>query len=337
MNIHILDTNFQGMPQVTAVYLLVGPDGPVLIETGPGSTLTAVLDGLAAYGFKPGDVRHILLTHIHLDHAGAAGWWAQQGAQIYVHHLGGPHLIDPRRLIQSATRIYESRMETLWGEILPAPAERVTLLYDGDVVRAGGLTFTALDTPGHANHHHTYVLETEFLRAESSPPNSVSKVAFTGDAAGVCLPMVNVVDLPAPPPEFHMETWLATLDRLEAEQFHTIYPTHFGPLTDVHGHLRALRTLMIDSVAFVAERLKDLTGQPTADHRPPTTDLSGLEITPPIRSALLADYIAWNRERAASLGLSQTAIDSYELANPLFMSVDGILRYLKKKSDDAKG
>jgi glyoxylase-like metal-dependent hydrolase (beta-lactamase superfamily II) len=332
MNIHILDTHFQGMPQVTAVYLLIGPDGPVLIETGPGSTLPAILDGLAGHGFKPGDVRHVLLTHIHLDHAGAAGWWAQQGAQIYVHHLGGPHLVDPRRLIQSATRIYESRMETLWGEILPAPAERVTLLYDGDVVRAGGLAFTALDTPGHANHHHTYVLETletEFLGRNSVSTvgrNSVSKIAFTGDAAGVCLPTVNVVDLPAPPPEFHMETWLATLDRLESEQFHTIYPTHFGPLPDVHGHLRALRTLMIDSVAFVAERLHGRAGwQPAAP------------IDEAVRSSLLADYIAWNRERAAALGLSQTAIDSYELANPLFMSVDGIMRYLKKKSSDSGG
>jgi glyoxylase-like metal-dependent hydrolase (beta-lactamase superfamily II) len=329
MNIHILDTHFQGMPQVTAVYLLEGPDGPVLVETGPGSTLTAILDGLAAHGLRPGDIRHILLTHIHLDHAGAAGWWAQQGAQIYVHHRGGPHLIDPRRLIQSASRIYESRMETLWGEILPAPAERITMLYDGDTVTAGGLTFTALDTPGHANHHHTYILnlETEFGEREFAPRNSVSKVAFTGDAAGVCLPMVNVVDLPAPPPEFDLEAWLATLDRLESEQFAAIYPTHFGPLPDVHGHLRALRTLMIDSVAFVAERLKDLRGGAGT-----TTDESA-ELAPPLRSALLADYIGWNRERAAALGLSQTAIDSYELANPLFMSVDGILRYLRKNLD----
>lgn len=322
MNIHILDTHFQGMPQVTAVYLIDGPEGPVLVETGPGSTLPAILDGLAAHGLTPADIRAILLTHIHFDHAGAAGWWAQQGAQLYVHHLGGPHLIDPRRLIESATRIYQDRMGPLWGEILPAPAERVTVLYDGDVVHAGGLAFTALDTPGHANHHHTYRLET--------PDGSI---AFTGDAGGVCLPMVNVVDLPAPPPEFHLEKWLATLDRLEAENFHAIYPTHFGPLPDVHGHLRALRTLMIDSVAFVAERARDLTGRRAEGEmsQVTTADLSGLEITPPVRSALLEDYIAWNHERAAVLNLSPVAIDSYELANPLFMSVDGILRYLRKK------
>lgn len=321
MNLHILDTHFQGMSQVTAVYLVIGPDGPVLIESGPGSTLPAIIDALAIHGIKPADVGHVLLTHIHLDHAGAAGWWAQQGAQIYVHHVGAPHLIDPSKLLASAGRIYGERMDALWGEILPAPAERVTRLYDGDTVEAGGLTFTALDTPGHAYHHHAYLVR----------DGHGGQIAFTGDAAGVCLPHVDVVDLPAPPPEFHLETWLATLDRLEALTdrsaggVHTFYPTHFGPISDIHGHLTQLRTLMIDAVAFVAARLVDLTGgadEGIARQQP---------IAPPVRSQILDDYIGWNRERAAALRLSPTAIESYELANPLFMSVDGILRYLRKR------
>ncbi len=305
-DIQILDTHFQGMTQVTAVYLLVGPDGPVLIETGPGSTLPAVISALEGHGLRPQDIRHILLTHIHLDHAGAAGWWARQGAQIYVHHVGAPHLIDPGKLLASATRIYGDRMDTLWGEFLSTPAEKVTPLYDGDVVEAGGLTFTALDTPGHAYHHHTYLTD-----------DNGRRIAFTGDAAGVRLPQFNVVDLPAPPPEFHMETWLRTLDRLEAAAADVIYPTHFGPIHDIHGHLSQLRTLMVDAVAFVEARLgglEDLTG-------------SGK----PVRSVLLEEYIAWNRARAATLNLSPTAVESYELANPLFMSVDGILRYLRKR------
>ncbi|HRQ14518.1 MAG TPA: MBL fold metallo-hydrolase [Promineifilum sp.] len=328
MDIQILDTHFQGMAQVTAVYLLVGPDGPVLIETGPGSTLPAVISALAAQGFRPRDIKHVLLTHIHLDHAGAAGWWARQGAQIYVHHVGAPHLIDPSKLLASATRIYGDRMDMLWGEFLSAPAEKVTPLYDGDIVRAGGLTFTALDTPGHAYHHHTYIVETGvFLEnpvsiaspLETGVPgrNPVSRIAFTGDAAGVRLPQFNVVDLPAPPPEFHLETWLGTLDRLEAAAAGVIYPTHFGPIRDIHGHLSQLRTLMVDAVAFVEARLgglEDLTG-------------SGK----PVRSVLLEEYIAWNRARAAAMNLSPTAVESYELANPLFMSVDGILRYLRKR------
>lgn len=311
MNIHILDTHFQGMEKVTAVYLLIGPEGPVLVESGPGSTLTAVIDGLAAHGYRPGDVRHVLLTHIHLDHAGAAGWWAQQGAQLYVHHVGAPHLIDPGRLLASATRIYGDRMEMLWGDILPAPGERVTSLHDGDTVSAGGLTFTALDTPGHANHHHTYLIDT---------PDG--RIAFTGDAAGVRLPHVAVVDLPAPPPEFHMETWLATLDKLEAAGAVAIYPTHFGRVDDIHGHMSALRMLMVDSVAFVSQRLAALDDG--------SEDLRG--VPTPLRSALLEDYIGWNRRRSAALGLSEAAIHGYELANPMFMSVDGILRYLRKQA-----
>ncbi len=299
MKLHILDTHFQGMAQVTAVYLLVGPEGPVLIESGPGSTLPAVLQGLAAQGFGPADVRHVLLTHIHLDHAGAAGWWAQQGAQLYVHHVGAPHLVDPGKLLASATRIYGDKMGPLWGEMLPAPAERVTPLYDGDRVEAGGLTFIAIDTPGHAYHHHAYKVR-DFRQGE---------IAFTGDAAGVNLPLVGVVDLPAPPPEFHLETWLKTIHRLESEELQTIYPTHFGPIHDVHGHLVALRMLMIDAVAFVAER-----------HH------AGVE-----RESLLGEYIAWNRERARTLHISPGAIERYEAANPLFMSVDGILRYLRKR------
>jgi glyoxylase-like metal-dependent hydrolase (beta-lactamase superfamily II) len=312
MNIHILDTHFQGMAQVTAVYLLVGPEGPVLIETGPGSTVPTVVEALAGHGYRPADVGHVLLTHIHLDHAGAAGWWARQGAQIYVHHIGAPHLIDPSRLMASAGRIYGNLMDALWGEMLPVPEERLTALGDGDVVHAGGLAVTALDTPGHAYHHHTYTLAT---------PDG--PIGFTGDAGGINLPQVEVVDLPAPPPEFHLETWLATLDRLEAQAFRTIYPTHYGPVHDAATHFATLRRLMIAAVEFIAERVKDLTGTSASDPIPATIDA-------PVRSALLEDYVAWNRRRAAGEGLSPAAIRRYELANPLFMSVDGILRYLKK-------
>ena len=124
-----------------------------------------------------------------------------------------------------------------------------------------------------------------------------------------------------------METWLATLDRLEAAGANTFYPTHFGPIADIHGHLTQLRTLMIDAVAFVAERMKDLTKDLTGSLDPAAPPV----IPPAVRAVLLDDYIGWNRERAAALRLSPTAIESYELANPLFMSVDGIVRYLRKR------
>ena len=197
--IHTLDLLFQNVPQAIAAYLVIGPEGPLLVETGPGSTLQNLKAQLGRHGLAPQDIGQVLVTHIHLDHAGAAGWWGQQGAQIYVHHVGAPHLIDPSRLLASAARIYGDQMDTLWGPMLPTPAEKVTAVYDGDIIQAGGLEFLALDTPGHARHHHVYRL---------------GNLAFTGDAAGIQLPDSRLIDLPAPPPEFELEVWQQTIDRL---------------------------------------------------------------------------------------------------------------------------
>lgn len=301
--VHTLDTYFFGMPQVTAVYLLMAPEGPVLIETGPATTIPMLTDALDEHGLKPEDIKHVLVTHIHLDHAGAAGWFAQQGAQVYVHHVGAPHLIDPSKLLTSAGRIYGERMDELWGTTLPAPAEQVTAVYDGDSVQAAGLTLTAVDTPGHAYHHHTWRLESD-----------AGVIGFTGDAAGIRLPHVEMIDVPAPPPEFHLETWLQTLDRLEAEQFDAIYPTHFGRVERVDRHLSAYRELLVDAVAFVTERWR-------ADAP---------------RDEIVDEYLAWERERADAHDLTATAAEQISLANPQFMSVDGILRYLKKKHPSDK-
>ena len=294
--IHILDLQFLGISQTIASYLLIGPEGPVLVETGPGSTLPTLRKRLTAHGVAPEDIKHVLLTHIHFDHAGAAGWWAQQGAQIYVHHFGARHLIDPAKLIASATRIYGDKMDMLWGDILPAPAEKVTLLHDGDTIFAGGLQFDVLETPGHARHHHVYRL---------------GDIAFTGDAAGVAIPGANLVDLPAPPPEFDKEAWLATLDRLEAEKFQAIYPTHYGRVDDVSSHLAQLRDLIASGASFVKRSMDAGLG----------------------RDNILARYLSWNGERARKAGLDEQQIAQYMAANPLDMSVDGIMRYWRKKME----
>lgn len=293
MDIKTLDLHFQNIPQTIASYLVIGPKGPVLVETGPGSTLGAMQAALATHGYTPGDIRHVFVTHIHLDHAGAAGWWAQQGAQIYVHYFGARHLIAPEKLWASASRIYGDKMEQLWGEMLPAPAEKVTAVHDNDIIRAGGLTFKALETPGHARHHHVWQVE---------------DVAFTGDAAGIRLPKNPMVDVPAPPPEFDRETWLETLERLEAARFTALYPTHFGRLDDVDYQLDSLRGLINDATYFIHDQMK--AGIP--------------------RDALIPLYENWVRGRAKGLGLTDFQIQQYELANPLFMSVDGIMRYWRK-------
>lgn len=293
--IHTIDLNFQGVSHATAVYLIIGPEGPVLIETGPGSTLPHCLQSLANLGVQPEDIKKVLVTHIHLDHAGAAGWWAQQGAQVYVHSFGARHLIDPSRLMASASRIYGDQMDTLWGDMLPAPADHVTAVYDNDVIQAGGLEFVALETPGHALHHHVYQL---------------GDIAFTGDAAGLRLLNMPLADIPAPPPEFDREAWLQTVDRIANGRYTTIYPTHFGAVPDVDAHLTAFRQLLNDVTDFVGTRMQ--AGQD--------------------RDTILAAYIEWNHARARAAGLSAAEIHQYDTANPLYMSVDGIMRYWRKRS-----
>jgi len=304
MNVHTLDLAFQGLPESIAAYLVEGPDGVLLVETGPMTTLETLKVRLAERGLTTEDVKNVVVTHIHLDHAGAAGWWAQQGARVYVHHVGAPHLVAPEKLWQSASRIYGDLMETLWGEILPAPADRVIPLHDGDVVEAAGLTLTALDTPGHAWHHHAFRLENAF---------HLGNVAFSGDAAGVRVPDSQWVSLPAPPPEFNMEAWEQTMDRLEAEQFDALYLTHFGRITDVNNQLQQLRTVMEAATAFVRREME--VGTP--------------------RDELVEKYISWNREQAQAAGMSTSAFDQYEAANPLYMSVDGIMRYWRKREEAA--
>ncbi|MFQ5434190.1 MAG: MBL fold metallo-hydrolase [Anaerolineae bacterium] len=294
MKIHTIDLNFQNVPQTIAAYVVMGPDGPVLVETGPGSTLPVLLAELDKLGIQPGDIKQALVTHIHFDHAGAAGWWASQGAHVYVHYFGARHLIAPEKLIASATRIYGDKMDTLWGQILPAPEDRVTAVHDGDKIQAGGLTFTAMDTPGHARHHHVYRL---------------GDIAFSGDAAGINIPGKFMADLPAPPPEFDLEAWLKTVDLLLAQDFTAIYPTHYGRLDNWREHLAEFRPLLQNAADFVKEKLD-----------------AGVE-----REQLLADYTEWNLQRAKAAGLTDAQIHKYITANPLDMSVDGIIRYWRKK------
>jgi glyoxylase-like metal-dependent hydrolase (beta-lactamase superfamily II) len=260
------------------------------------TTLPKLQTALGHHGLTADDVTDVLVTHIHLDHAGAAGWWAQKGATVYVHHVGAPHLIDPAKLWRSAGRIYGAQMETLWGEVLPAPADNVVPLHDEQVVEAAGLTFRALDTPGHAWHHHVYRL---------------GDVAFSGDAAGVRVPGSQWVSLPAPPPEFDLPAWQETLDRLQAARFETLYLTHFGSIENVHEQLALLRKTLEESAAFVRRKMQEGTG----------------------RDQLLADYTEWNRTRARAAGVPEETFTRYETANPLFMSVDGLLRYWRKREE----
>ena len=291
MSIEVLDLQFQDRPQCVAAFLVTTADRPLLVECGPASCRPALLAALQQRGLGPKDIQALLVTHIHLDHAGDAGWWAQQGVPVVVHPLGAPHLIDPSKLLASATRIYGEHMERLWGAIVPCPQDKVIVATLNSPVPVDGLEVTAWDSPGHARHHLAYQIGTDLL---------------CGDVAGVKLPPMDssFLSIPAPPPEFDREAWLATLDKLEKLPLKRLFLTHFGPVESVSWHWQTLRTRIDEVADFVGQRL----------------DLD--------REALIEAYAAWQRPQFPDT----VTYDRYEQANPLFMSVDGLLRYWKRRA-----
>lgn len=294
--IHTLDLNFQNCPGAIASYLLPYSNGLILIECGPGSTQDRLELNLKELGYHLDQVTHLFLTHIHLDHAGAAGWLAARtGASVFVHPRGAPHLADPTRLLASAARIYKDQMDSLWGNIHPVPEGQLIVLQDGDEVQVGPYTLRALDTPGHANHHLAYMLD---------------DICFSGDVGGVRIRNrgVRSLRLPMPPPEFHPPRWRESIAKLKKEKISQIAPTHFGFYDDTEWHLDEL----IAELDIIEDWMASIMPR-------------GLE-TEELRS----EFLDWVRTRAQNLGLGSHAIDALEKANPSGMSADGIKRYWEK-------
>src|SRR5688572_6591220 len=295
-----LDLKFQGRAHAIAAYLIRRGDAVVLVESGPGSTLPALEAGLAQEGLSPRDLTHVLLTHIHLDHAGAAGWLAQQGAKIYVHPVGAPHMLNPEKLLASAARIYGDRMQSLWGEFLPVPESQLNIPNDVEEIAIGKLRFKPVDTPGHAEHHYAYIFE---------------DICFSGDVGGVRIPGYPYLRVPMPPPELHLERWHESIARLQRETFARIAPTHFGIYDDPEWQLREVEK-GLDSAARWLEQTM--------------SEDSSIEI-----EALRQSFTEWMVEEAVQMGLSEDVMNAYTLANPPGMSADGLLRYWKKVKNAA--
>ena len=288
-----LDLNFRGIAGTIASYLILHPAGGMLVECGPGSTIPALVDGLKYHNLTPADISDVFLTHIHLDHAGAAGWLARQGARIHVHPVGAPHMLDPEKLLASAARIYGDSMESLWGEFLPVPEQSLSILQDGEDVIVNGLRLQAVETPGHAEHHFVYLFE---------------DICFSGDIGGVRLLGTHHIRLPMPPPEFHLGKWRQSLYRLEALDFTHIAPTHFGVFSDKDWHLSTLKKTLNETEAWIEATMP-------AD--------------PPIE-VINQQLITWSKNRARQDGVPDVQIEGYESANPSWMSGYGIQRYWRK-------
>jgi glyoxylase-like metal-dependent hydrolase (beta-lactamase superfamily II) len=287
------DLNFQGRPNAIAAYGIPHSGGLVLVECGPGSTLPGLEAALANRGYGFGDVTHVLLTHIHLDHAGAAGHMAQAGAQIVVHPIGAPHMLAPEKLLSSAARIYGERMETLWGEFLPVPADHLSSPEDNEEIVIGNLHFLPVNTPGHAEHHYAYLFE---------------DLCFSGDVGGVRIPGYPYLRVPMPPPELHLARWKASIAHLRSFSFKRIAPTHFGIFDDPEWQLSEVERGIDSSQDWLDQVMPE---------NPSIEDLR-------------QRFTEWMEAQAREQGLSEQVTVSYELANPLGMSADGLMRYWNK-------
>ena len=231
--IDYIDLNFLGKPEIIATAILQGPRGIALIDPGPSTTLDTLTSALKRKGFTVGDVTQLLLTHIHLDHAGASGSLLKlnPSIEVFVHERGLPHMANPERLLASASRLYGEDMGPLWGEFLPVPSSQLRSLAGGETIVAGGRELKVAYTPGHASHHVSYF-------------DPSSRIAFVGDTAGIRRGTGAYVMPPTPPPDIDLEAWRVSEDRILAWDPDTLFLTHFGPFHGARTHFRELRANM---------------------------------------------------------------------------------------------
>jgi glyoxylase-like metal-dependent hydrolase (beta-lactamase superfamily II) len=296
--IHILDTRQLGRSGIIAATALELDDGIALFDTGPESTFDNVIVDLRKAGFAAEDVCHVFLSHIHFDHAGAAWRFAELGAAIYVHPLGAPHLINPAKLINSATRIFGDDMQKLWGRIAPVPAERVRIVEDNEIIRVPPFEVRALATPGHADHHYVY---------------HWGNTVFGGDIAGVRIGQGPPIP-PFVPPQLHIESWRESIARIRALDAANLYLPHFGKIqASISEHLDAVDERVRRWSEWFGEKMRAGADEQQLRHQ--FADLEHGEL------------------RAG--GASDADIDGYETADPSYMAVPAAIRYWNKHHPEA--
>jgi glyoxylase-like metal-dependent hydrolase (beta-lactamase superfamily II) len=294
-----LDVQFCGVNGVIASVILHGPGGVAIVDPGPSSTLPALRAGLERAGIALADVRAILLTHIHLDHAGATGTLVRENPalRVYVHEKGAPHMVDPSKLIASATRLWGDEMDRLWGEMRPVPAGNLEVLRGGERIAAGGRDLDIAYTPGHASHHVSYFSDD-------------TGIAFVGDTAGVRLQVGRVIVPPTPPPDIDLEAWRDSFARIAAWHPETLFITHFGPFSPVAAHLTEM-----------AERLEVTGSLARASLERPGTDED--------REAWFTNEVRRDLRRR----MTESEAQAYEIAGRFDLNWRGLARYWKKKSN----
>ena len=297
MQIHTIDLEFQDTRHAIAAFLVESGETKVLIETGPESTRDQLLGKLTELGCHARELDAVFVTHIHLDHAGASGWFGKEGIPLYVHHRGACHLIDPSRLVKSARMIYAERFDSLWGGMIPAPEEQVNSLEGGEVIEVGELSIEVLETPGHAFHHHAF---------------AVNSACFTGDAAGARLPGSENISVTSAPPQFHLAHTLASIDLIAGREFETLYLTHFGAVDDPWGHLKDYRRAVELNAEFIRQRLEE-------------------EMDP---DSLRIAYEAFCLEQAFRVKAPMEILETLQLINGTDMCADGIRLFWEKQQGE---
>ena len=293
-----VDLNFYGVKGVIASVILHGPGGAAIIDPGPSSTLPALRAALDRAGIPLADVRTILLTHIHLDHAGATGTLVGENPalRVYVHEKGAPHMVDPAKLLASATRLWGDEMDRLWGEMRPVPAEKLIILHGGERLTAGGRDLDVAYTPGHASHHVSYF-------------SADTGIAFVGDTAGVRLQKGGFIMPPTPPPDIDLDAWRDSMARISAWHPATLFITHFGPYAPVAAHL----TEMADHLELTSGLVKASLARAGTDEE---------------RDAWFTDEIRRELRRR----MTESEAQAYEVAGRFDLSWRGLARYWRKKT-----
>lgn len=293
----LVDDMHLGQPHVIGTYALLG-DEPALVDPGPSSAVDALEAGLAEQGLRFDDISALLLTHIHLDHAGATGTLVARypHLRVYVHERGAPHLIDPERLLRSAKRLYGDDMDRLWGEFRAVPEERVTTLSGGETLRLGARAIRVYDAPGHASHHVVYFDED-------------TSAAFVGDVGGVRLPGSQYARPATPPPDIDLDAWRRTLDTLRMLQPRFLMLTHFGPAADPETHIEHYWARLVRWSETVRHSLEEQLDD--------TAQLQQLQ-------ALEDDEIRT---------MSPEERTHYQTAMPIEQSWQGLVRYWRKRTE----
>jgi len=293
-----IDLQFRGISRAIATAVLDGPGGVALIDPGPSSTLPTLRASLERRGIALADVTSVLLTHIHLDHAGACGTLVRENPRlrVYVHEKGAPHMIDPAKLLASALRLYGDEMDMLWGEFLPVPADKLVVLRGGERIESGGRQLDVAYTPGHASHHVSYF-------------SGDLDIAFVGDTAGIRVTPGGYILPPTPPPDIDLEVWRESLALIDKWHAGTLFITHFGPSSHGAAHLSEFAS-RLDEDAQLVKRLLEKEG------------------TEEQREGWFMDEM----RRQLRQHMSDADAGSYEIMGRFDLSWRGLARYWRKKT-----